>query len=94
MLKQTPASELGNSDWYSDPCEKYVHPTPNTGPNMHGENVAVGGIHQENGLKTAVSQLVTASVELALVVCRYFLYDDLFGEITLLIKPFLATLPL
>jgi hypothetical protein len=87
MLKSTIVGELDNSDWYSDLCEKYVHPTPNTRPNMHGENVVVGGIYQKDGLNTALTQLATVSSELALPICKYFQYDDLFEQITDLTTP-------
>ncbi len=69
---------LADEDWYSDLCEKYVHISARTLPNMHNDKTPiVGGIFQERGMTESLQILAEILASLALLVCRYFQYDDL-----------------
>jgi hypothetical protein len=81
LLKQHTNEDLGHSDWYTDLCETYVHVTPKTMPNMHAGRSQVGGRFQEQGIKKALDELSTAAALVAMLVCKYFQYDDLFVEL-------------
>jgi hypothetical protein len=71
-----------DADWYSDLCEKYVHVTPGTQPNKHDDTSGfVGGKYQEAGFKKALEGLTGITSVLALLICRYFKFDDLFDQI-------------
>ena len=71
-----------DKDWYSNLCEKYVHVSPDTKPNMHNESMAVaGGIYQEKGLETSLNELSTIVCFTSMLICKYFDLDDLFRDI-------------
>lgn len=74
---------IADEDWYSRFCETYTHITPNTKPNMHnntGQPYA-GGVYQIEGLAMAVSELGTVLGAVAMIVCKYFKFDDLFEAV-------------
>jgi hypothetical protein len=76
-----------NDDWYSEMCERFTHISPSTRPNMHNANQAmVGGIYQKDGMKKAFSELATVLCFVAMIVCRYFKFDDLFEEISAIME--------
>lgn len=74
---------LANQDWYSTLSEDYIHPTPNTKPNMHNKkDIAVaGGVIQEQGAQVAIRNLAYITGPTALIVCAYFKFDDLLQEL-------------
>ncbi len=73
---------IADKDWYSNLCEKYVHASPATKPNMHNESIAVvGGVYQHKGLETSLNELCTIIAATSLLICKYFNFDDLFQDI-------------
>ena len=71
-----------DKDWYSKLCEEYVHVSPDTKPNMHNESMAVaGGIYQEKGLETSLNELSAVVYFIAMLICKYFKFEDLFREL-------------
>ena len=47
-----------DEDWYADLCEKYVHISAETRPNMHtGDQAYVGGVFQEQGMGDSLETL-------------------------------------
>lgn len=79
---------LATDDWYSRFCESYTHVTPQTKPNMHNTygRAHVGGVYQEQGLDAALGELATVLTSVAMIVCRYFKFSDLFDEISTLLR--------
>ena len=83
ILEQHDAPFLATEDWYSTLYEKYTHVHPGTKPNMHNDSKrpVVGGIFQEEGAETSLSELANALGSVALVICKYFKFADLFDVI-------------
>lgn len=80
MLEAKPdgrALMYADKDWYSRFCESYTHVTPKTRPNAHDATAHVGGLYQDVGMNTVVSELGTVLGFVAIIVCRYFQFDDL-----------------
>ncbi|MPZ32526.1 MAG: hypothetical protein GEV13_16270 [Rhodospirillales bacterium] len=72
------APVLADEDWYAELCEKYVHISAQTLPNMHNDKTpVVGGVFQERGMEESLEALGQILAALALLVCRYFQYEDL-----------------
>jgi hypothetical protein len=87
VRKNSVVPMIADGDWYSDLCEKYTHVTPKTKPNFHNqERPMCGGHFQLNGLDEALGQLATILGFLSMFVCKYFKFDDLFGEIKALLR--------
>lgn len=85
MLEAQPEGKqlmYANRDWYSHFCESYTHVTPQTRPNMHGSTAQVGGLYQDQGMSTVVEELMNVLGFIAMIVCRYFKFDDLFSELS------------
>jgi len=82
-LEKSDGVQIADEDWYSRFCEGYTHITPHTKPGMH--NAAgrgnAGGIFQLAGLGLALEELVTVLVWLAMMVCKFFKFDDLFDDL-------------
>jgi len=82
-LEKSDGVQIADEDWYSRFCEGYTHITPHTKPGMH--NAAgrgnAGGIFQLAGLGLALEELVTVLVSLAMMVCKFFKFDDLFDDL-------------
>lgn len=71
-----------DKDWYSNLCEKYVHVSPDTKPNMHNDSSAVaGGIYQKKGLETSLTELSPIIGFTSILICKYFDFDDLYQDI-------------
>ncbi len=72
-----------DTDWYSSLCEKYTHVNPGTKPNLHNDEGLphAGGVLQPAGLVNSLSQLTTVLGFIAMPVCKYFRFDDLFEEL-------------
>jgi hypothetical protein len=84
-----------DGDWYSELCERYTHITPQTKPNFHNdERPLCGGMFQPKGLEKSLGQLVTAITALAMFICKYFKFDDLFKEITAALRGQASECPL
>src|SRR6266446_3806804 len=73
-----------DKDWYSNLCESYTHVTPATKPNMHNDRALahVGGLYQSEGLAKSINELATVLGFIAMLICGYFKFDDLFTEIS------------
>ena len=69
-------------EWYQEMCEAYTHITPDTRPNIHSGRSWIGGKFDKEGENKALGELFYVSVFLAMFVCKYFKFDDLFAEIT------------
>ncbi len=65
--------------WYSELCEKAVHVTPDTIPNLHNSagQKYVGGIEQPEGFRKCVEQLTEISASVAMISSRMIGRDDL-----------------
>ena len=84
MLEAKPNGEAmmyADKDWYSNFCEGYTHVTPKTRPNAHGSTANVGGVYQVDGIDKSLNELSTLLGFIAMIVCRYFKFDDLLREI-------------
>lgn len=68
--------------WYRKMSESYSHITPQTEPNMHGGAGFIGGKYEEAGVKETLGALLYVLTYLAMYICRYFQYDDLFESIS------------
>ncbi len=83
LRKLAPELELTEPAWYSDLSERYTHVSPTISPNKHNPEKAIaGGVFQVGGLELALQELTEISCGLALMVCRYFDFSDLFSQIT------------
>lgn len=73
-----------DDDWYSNLCEEYTHVHPGTRPNMHNDVAVptVGSLYQASGLEKSIGELATGLGFTAMLICKYFEFDDLFDEIT------------
>lgn len=82
-IEENGGAMLANQNWYSTLSNDYIHPTPNTKPNMHNkENTPVaGGVIQEQGVHGAIRNLAYITGPTALIVCAYFKFDDLLEEL-------------
>jgi len=88
LERQEPSLLIADENWYSRFCETYTHITPETKPNMHnnaGQPYA-GGVYQLEGLTRALSELGTVLGAVALIVCKYFKFDDLFEEVCRIVE--------
>lgn len=83
VYRGVPGIMYADQDWYSSFCEKFTHVTPATKPNSHNDEgrSIVGGIFQPGGLSFSQGELATVLVSVALPVCRYFNFNDLFDEL-------------
>jgi hypothetical protein len=79
---------LADDDWYSRFCETYTHITPQTKPNVHNDanQPYVGGVFQANGYSSTLGELATVLVAVSLYISKYFDFDDLFEELTEIIR--------
>jgi hypothetical protein len=78
---------IADADWYSSLTEKYTHLSPKMRPNFHNEERPVcGGVFQPKGLNEVLGSLVAILMFLSMFICRYFQFDDLFEEITRMIR--------
>lgn len=84
MLELQPngaALMYANRDWYSRFGEECTHITPQTKPNAHDSGSKIGGIHQPAGISLCLNELAALLTFIAMAICRYFKFDDLFAEI-------------
>jgi len=83
LEQKGPELMIADQEWYSRLCEAYTHVGPATFPNMHnGSGIpTVGGIHQSEGVERALEELSNIVVVLALQICKYFDFDDLFDQL-------------
>ena len=88
LERQQPELVLATEDWYARFCESYTHVTPQTRPNMHNARgqAHVGGVYQEEGFNNVLDELATVLASVAMIVCRYFKFTDLFDEISTSVK--------
>lgn len=69
-------------DWYGELCEKFVHVTTATAPNMHDDDrPRVGSFYQEKGFDKALESLSDTLGGLALLICHYFKFEDLLEQL-------------
>lgn len=90
MLKAQPDGTslmYADGDWYSRFCEGYTHVTPQTKPNAHTTGGTVGGLYQVAGIDTCIGELTNVLVFIAMIICRYFAFDDILEEIGFLLEP-------
>jgi hypothetical protein len=64
------------SDWYGDLSESYIHITPQTKPNDHGQGPVVGGVFQKDGATTVLHEMTMVLCNLAFLICKYFDFPD------------------
>jgi hypothetical protein len=78
---------VADKDWYGALCA-FVHVSPHGRPNMHNsqQKAFVGGVFQEEGAARALDALSSSAGTLAILICKYFQFEDLFAEITTLLK--------
>ena len=73
---------LVGQDWYSELCEKYTHVTPDTKSNEHDEDgPMIGGFVRDEGSRKSINELAYVLSVTAILVCRFFDFDDLFSDI-------------
>ena len=78
---------LVDDDWYSNLCEKYTHVTPKTRPNFHNDQQPMcGGFFQQKGLDEVLGRMAGVLGFLSMFVCRYFKLDDLFHDISSMLR--------
>ena len=87
LAKASAVPMIATQDWYSKLCEKYTHVTPKTKPNLHSdERPRCGGFFQQKGLDEALGRLAGILGFLTMLVCKFFKLDDLFREISTMLK--------
>jgi hypothetical protein len=69
-------------EWYQEMSEGYTHITPATQPNFHGGAAWVGGRYEEKGAEKCFGALLYVVTMLAMFICKFFTFDDLFKEIS------------
>jgi hypothetical protein len=79
---ETHGHVCANDDWYRELSENYSHPTPMVRPNEHGGSPWVGGKYDRDGAGSCYGRTMYALTMLAMFVCRWFKFDDLFEEIS------------
>ena len=82
-LEQKGGVQIADQDWYARFCETYTHITPETKPGMHNDvgKGHAGGVYQSAGLADSLDDLVTVLVTLAMLVCKFFKFEDLYEEL-------------
>lgn len=83
MIEAQPGGKnlmYADRDWYSRFCETYTHVTPHTKPNAHDPGSKVGGLFQASGLESCLQELSSVLGFVALIVCRYFRFEDRMSE--------------
>ena len=72
-----------DDDWYSSFCKKYSHANQKTKPNTHNEENRshVGSMFQSAGMSLSLGELATVLGFIALPICKYFKFDDLYAEL-------------
>ena len=88
LKTKRPALLIASDDWYSDFCEKYTHVTPRTRPNLHAASgqAHVGGIYDSAELRRVITEIATIVGPVAMIVCRYVNFDDLFDDIKKIVR--------
>jgi hypothetical protein len=83
-LEKSGGVQIADEGWYARFCEGYTHITPATKPGMHNDagRGNAGGVYQAAGLRLALDELVTVIAALAMYVCKFFKFDDLFKELS------------
>jgi hypothetical protein len=81
-LEARAITPCATKDWYGALSESYTHITPQTQPNFHGGAAFVGGKIEKEGMSKCFGDLLYVLVMLAMFICRYFKFDDLFDEIS------------
>jgi hypothetical protein len=77
-----------NRDWYSRFCEDFTHVTPSTKPNVHNikKQAFTGGVVQEDGLEFALTEIVSLTVNTAIMVGRFGELNDMIEELDIAMK--------
>jgi hypothetical protein len=73
-------------EWYREMSEGYTHVTPATKPNFHGNEAWVGGKYEEKGAEKCFGALPYVTTMLAMFICQFFRFNDLFKEISASLK--------
>ena len=83
LKKPAPSLLIADDGWYARFCEEYTHVTPETKPGVHNDSGQrhVGGVFQSEGLNVGLAELAQTLGSVALLICKYFDFDDLFAEI-------------
>jgi hypothetical protein len=82
MLKKKKMELCATDEWYREMCEAYTHITPDTQPNVHGGQACTGVKYDKEGQRKTLDELFYVSTFLAILICKYFKFHDLFVEIT------------
>jgi len=88
QLEEKKGVLIANKDWYAKFCEEYTHVTPATKPNLHNEAGLpfVGGIYQQQGLSYSLNEIVNVLGSTAILICKYFDFDDLLEDLAAYVK--------
>jgi hypothetical protein len=86
MLEAKGVEPCATDAWYRELSEDYAHITPSTKPNIHGGVPYVGGKFDKDGMKKCFGAMLYVLFTLALFICRFFKFDDLFDELSTKIK--------
>jgi hypothetical protein len=71
---------------YAELSEGYTHITPQTQPNFHSGKALVGGKYEKDGAASCYGKLSYTVMMLAMFLCKFFKFDDLFGEMAGLLR--------
>jgi hypothetical protein len=82
-LKAVGGILIATDDWYAEFCESFTHPTPGTRPNVHNDAgmARAGGVFQPAGLERVLNELGTMIGAVAMIIGKYFDFDDSLQEI-------------
>jgi hypothetical protein len=86
MLEALGVNACATEEWYKELSEDYAHITPTTKPNSHGGIPFVGALYKSEGMKKCFDALLYVMTFLSLFICRYFKFDDLFEELSLMLR--------
>jgi hypothetical protein len=91
VKKISPRHLCMDDKWYIELSEGYVHITPQTQPNFHGDIAFVGMRYEQKGCKEAIVSLMRILTHLCVFVCPYFELSDLSEDIGARLKQYLTT---
>jgi hypothetical protein len=76
------------SDWYTEFCELYTHPTPAIAPNMHNSSRLgwAGGVVQAEGFKKALEEVTGTVGAVAIMAAAFAQLHDYVTELSKLVE--------
>jgi hypothetical protein len=78
-LEKSGGIQIADQEWYTRFCEGYTHVSPGTKPGRHNDEGKgnAGGVFQLVGLNSSLDELLVVLVSLAMLVCKFFGFEDI-----------------